>query len=51
MRSTIDDFRSEGRVVKADQQDYIEIAPKVLCLHLNRLNYQNQRLVKHNNKV
>jgi hypothetical protein len=33
------------------QTDWIENAPKILCLQLNRLDYKDGHLVKHKHKV
>ena len=42
---------SKSKYVQAIQTEFIVKAPKVLCLQLNRVDFQNEKVFKHKNKV
>ena len=42
---------AKSKYVQAIQTEFIVKAPKVLCLQLNRVDYQNEKVFKHKNKV
>ena len=54
-KSTIDEFKEEGAAtaVQAEQSNWLEEVPKVLCLQLNRLEYDEKHMeqVKSRHKV
>lgn len=47
-----DNSKKEEKVpVQAIQSEYLELAPKVLCLQLNRLEFNSLEPIKHKHKV
>tara|TARA_B110000503_G_C6797992_1_gene269918 strand:+ start:209 stop:502 length:294 start_codon:yes stop_codon:yes gene_type:complete len=52
--STIPDYKAEDDSdfkVDAQQSQYLEVAPKVICLQMNRLEYKDCEQIKHRHKV
>ena len=52
--STIPDYKAEDDSdykVDAEQSEYLEVAPKVICLQMNRLEYKDGEQIKHRHKV
>ena len=47
MSSQIEGFMLNGERVTAHQQEYLDVAPRVLCLQLNRMTYSDKKMVKH----
>lgn len=48
-----DDTSRDGAAVQVEaiQTEYLELAPKILCLQLNRLQYKDAEAIKHRHKV
>lgn len=47
-----DKSKKEEKIpVQAIQSEYLELAPKVLCLQLNRLEFNSLEPIKHKHKV